>query len=157
MASFFHASEIAGAAVEIERRGQSFYNMVASGAKDPEVKRFFEYFAGEEARHEQIFELLRDRLGKAELPAWATAEEYVQYLSALIDSHSLFSDTQAKMVISGDLDKRQAVRMAMSFEKDTILFFYEMKELLPASEKAIVDECIAEEKRHLKQLRGMLG
>ncbi len=156
MAQFFNAAEIASAAVEIETRGQAFYLRVAQAAKDKDVARFFEFFAGEEAKRKGLFEALAKRLGPVELPAWSTKEEYADYLAALLDTHALFSGGLAETLMAGAADQASAMRLAMSFEKDTILFFMEMKELVPESEKAFIDWCIREERTHLKMLRERL-
>ncbi|WP_027183557.1 ferritin-like domain-containing protein [Desulfovibrio inopinatus] len=157
MASFFHANEIAKFAVEIERRGQEFYRQAALNAQEPDARNFFEYFAGEETKHEQLFQQLFDRLGKIELPAWSTSNEYVEYLNALIDSHQIFTPGLAQRLAEKAKDKNEAIRMAMAFEKDTILFFMEMRELVPEAEKAFIAEIIEEERGHLKKLRGALS
>lgn len=156
MAQFFTAGEIAKAAIEIESRGQEFYLRVAAKAKKPETQDFFKFFAGEEAKHRKLFEDLAKRLGPVELPAWSTNEEYAEYLAALLDSHALFSGEYAEKLMSEAEDEAAAVRMAMSFEKDTILFFNEMRELVPDAEKGFVQHCIDEERSHLRQLRGRL-
>ncbi|TVQ98467.1 MAG: rubrerythrin [Desulfovibrionales bacterium] len=156
MAGFFHAAEIAEAAVNIEQKGQTFYVNAAESAKNPDVKDFFLYFAKEEAKHEQIFLQFKERLGKVELPAWSTSDEYAAYLQALIDSHSIFSPELKKRLVEAD-SENEAIRLAMGFEKDTILFFMEMKELVPDSEKKFVQQCIDEERSHLRQLSKMLS
>ncbi len=155
MAGFFQAAEIAEAAVNIEQEGQVFYTNAAHAAKNPDVKDFFLFFAKEEARHEQFFQEFKERLGKVELPAWSTTEEYGLYLQALIDSHSIFSpDLQKRLAEAAS--ENEAIRLAMGFEKDTILFFMEMKELVPDSEKKFVSQCIDEERSHLRKLAKML-
>jgi len=156
MAGFFKAAEIVEAAVNIEQQGQAFYTRAAEAARNPDAKDFFLYFAKEESRHEEIFLKFKERLGKTELPAWSTSDEYSQYLSALIDSHSIFSpDLQKRLAEAGD--ENEAIRLAMGFEKDTILFFMEMRELVPESEKKFVLQCIEEERSHLRQLASMLA
>ncbi len=156
MATFFSANEVAKAAVEIERKGQDFYRRVASKAKTDKNRELFNYLAAEEAKHEKIFSELFHRLGHIDLPAWATEAEYGQYLESLIMSHSLFSGGLAEKYMSEAGDEDTAIRMAMGFEKDTILFFMEMKELVPAGEQPSVQRCIEEERLHLRRLREML-
>lgn len=157
MAHFFHANEIAKAAVEIEKKGHAFYRKVASMAKTDKTRELFEYLAAEEQKHEAIFQALMERLGKIELPAWSTQDEYTQYLDALIDSHALFSGGLAEKYMADAEDEEIAIRMAMSFEKDTILFFVEMETLVPESEKNAIRQCIEEERLHLRRLKAMLG
>ncbi len=156
MASFFHANEIAEAAVEIERKGQAFYIRVAAMVENEEVKKLFEHLAKEEAKHEVIFSNLKDRLGEVELPAWSTEAEYAEYVDALITSHTLFNDELVTKYVENATDAESAIHLAMSFEKDTLLFFMEMKELVPDSEKEAVQSCSDEERLHLRQLRAML-
>ncbi len=157
MASFFHANEIAEAAVEIERKGQAFYLRVAAKAQKEEVRNLFQYLAKEESKHEVIFENLKERLGEVELPAWSTEDEYATYVDALITSHTLFNDELVDKYVENATDEVSAIHLAMSFEKDTLLFFIEMKELVPDNEKKAVQACIEEERLHLRQLRAMLA
>ena len=156
MAEFFSAADVIGAAVEMEKRGQVVYRRMAGAASEERVKRFFEGLAAEEARHEQIFAAMAARVGKAELPAWSAMQEYGDYLSALLDSHALFSprQTEALMDAAGSLE--DAVQAAMKLEKDSMLFFQEMLQLVPGSEHAHIWECIEEERRHLRQLASLL-
>lgn len=156
MAEFFKASEIVEAAVRIEQQGQEFYKDAAEAAQSRDAKDFFLFFAAEEARHEQIFRDLQARLGGFDLPAWSTSEEYSVYLQALIDSHSIFS-LDLEQRLAAVRNEAEAIRLAMGFEKDTILFFMEMRELVPESERRFIQQCIAEERSHLRKLSAMLA
>ncbi|WP_029893257.1 ferritin-like domain-containing protein [Desulfohalovibrio reitneri] len=156
MAHFFHANEVAKAAVEIEQKGREFYLRVADKAQNEELRDFFRYLADEESKHEEIFANLLERLGSVELPAWSTKEEYADYLRSLIESHSLFNGGLAEKYMSDADDADTAIRMAMGFEKDTILFFMEMRDMVPAKERGAVERCIDEERLHLRRLDEML-
>ena len=155
MATFFKAADVAKAAVEIEKKGEAFYRRMAEQTKDDALRSLFIHLAGEEHKHELIFSNLLTRLGSVELPAWSTTEEYGEYVDALISSHALF-DAQAEALMTGAADAEGGVRMALSFEKDTLLFFMELKELVPDAEKAAVQRCVDEERLHIRQLRAML-
>lgn len=155
MASFFRANEIANIAVEIEKKGRQFYLRLEEAAKTPETRELFHYLAVEETKHQKIFQDLADRLGDIELPAWATDDEYGSYIQGLVESHALFSDESVEKQLSALEDEKDAIRMAMNFEKDTLLFFVEMETFVPESEKAAVKECAQEEKLHLIRLQNM--
>lgn len=156
MAEFFNASDVVGAAVEMEKRGQAVYRRTAKAAKDASVKRLFENLAAEESRHEEMFLAMAKRVGNTELPAWSTMEEYSAYLGALLDSHALFAPGFSESLAAASGDLEDAVREAMRLEKDSMLFFQEMLYLVPGSEHPLVQECIEEERRHLRQLAAML-
>lgn len=155
MASFFRANEIAKFAVEIEKKGREFYLRLEESAQTSATRELFSYLAKEETKHQKIFQSLQDRLGEIELPAWATDEEYGSYIQGLIESHALFSDEGVEKQMAALEDEKTAIRMAMSFEKDSILFFVEMESFVPDSEKEAVRECIQEEKLHLIRLQNM--
>lgn len=156
MAYFFHANEIAQTAMEIERKGRAFYLRLVDAAKTEKVKKLFQYLAEEEAKHEKIFSSLKDRLGKVELPAWASNEEYTTYIQGLIESHALFSDGMVEKRMAAIEDEKEAVLMAMTFEKDTLLFFAEMESLVPENERQAIQECMDEERLHLSRLQTIL-
>lgn len=155
MANIFKANDVVLAAVEVERRGKAFYDYLVSVTTDPRTKELFEYLAAEEVKHEAIFQALYDRLGKVQLPAWSNEPEYLTYLNALIDTHALFAYGDLSNVKAQVKTREDALRIAMGFEKDSILFFVEMKEFVPESEKKFVEQCAEEERRHLRQLAGM--
>ena len=157
MARFFSASDIVGTAIEIERRGRNVYSAAAAAATDPAVKKFLEFFAGEEARHQAIFEGMAGRIGKIELPAGSNEEEYMEYVQALLDSHALFCGGAPEKELTDAADAIAAIEVASRFEKDTILYFREMMDLLPEAESGIVKQLLDEERGHLRQLRGMLA
>lgn len=158
MARFFSASDIARAAIEIERRGFSVYTESARAAESLDVKRFLEFFAAEEARHQAVFEKMAERLAPAAASAAGDDSEYMEYLQALLDSHALFA-------VGSTVDRRlseagnaaAAIELAIRFEKDTILFFWEVMDLLPLHEQGVVQKCLEEERSHLRQLSTMLA
>jgi rubrerythrin len=51
--------------------------------------------------------------------------------------------------VSSDIE---AMELAIGAEKDSILFYYEMKDLMPQRAQPTVNKIIAEEKSHLRQL-----
>ena len=142
MASFVNAADVIAAAVEIERRGHKFYENAAREAATPEAREFFEFMAKEELKHERIFESMQKRVGTPDLPFDVSNKEYLSYLEASLDSHMLFSEDQS-------IADKDPYRAAISFEKDTIVYFLAMLELVPESEKEHVIQCIAEEKGHM--------
>ena len=156
MASFFSATDIVEAAIEIERRGRDAYLKAASACTDARVKEFLEFFAGEEGRHQAIFEKMAARLGPVRVPAQSSPSEYMEYLQGLLDGHALFAGAGPDRLLPAAAGAASAIELAIRIEKDTILFYLEMQELIPPGERAAVRECIEEERSHLRQLSDML-
>jgi len=80
------------------------------------------------------------------------AGEYTTYLQALVDS-AVFTDdlvtSEMATKVSSDIE---AMELAIGAEKDSILFYYEMKDIMPQRAQPTVNKIIAEEKSHLRQL-----
>ena len=144
MASFITVADIITAAVEIERRGHAFYNHASMNALEVEDKDFFTFMAKEELRHEKNFKKMLERTGGLELPAGTSDAEYLEYVHLLLNSHEMFLPEQQRNAATHPLNT------AISFEKDTILFFTAMRRLVPDAEHAQIDLCITEEEKHLR-------
>ncbi|SDP43977.1 ferritin-like domain-containing protein [Desulforhopalus singaporensis] len=156
MAELFKANDVVTAAIEIEKRGEKFYLSLVDQAEDSKIRKVYEHLAREEVKHKQLFEELAQRLSKVELPAWSNESEYLSYLNALIDSHPLFRMKDLDEINKGVLSRKDALHIAIQFEKESILFFMEMREFVPESEKTFVTQCIDEERDHLRRLSEML-
>lgn len=156
MAGIFKASDILLAAQEVETRGEVFYNRLVETAGDDKLKETFRFLANEESKHREIFRKLYERLGQVELPAWAEEDEYASYLRFLIDSHTLFRLGDVDKISALACTREEAIQTAMGFEKDTILFFTEMREFVPEGEKKHIQDCIEEERAHLRLLARLL-
>ena len=46
--------------------------------------------------------------------------------------------------------------MAMGFEKETLLFFYDLRDMVSEADKQVLMRIVAEEKSHLRQLAAVL-
>ncbi len=146
MASFIKAADAVAAAVEIEKRGHAFYLEVAEKAVNPTDKKFFHYMAEEENRHEKLFSTMLTRLGGLELPAGSSDAEYLEYVQALLDSHTLFLPEAHERML------QSPIGAAIQLEKDTLLFFIALEEMVPEAERKTVRACADEERRHIKLL-----
>lgn len=155
MVTLFKANDAVLAAIEIEKRGEAFYLKLAEKAEDDRTRKLFAHLAGEETKHKAHFQALYERLGKVELPAGSNEAEFSGYMNALIDTHTLFRQKDTALMEKVKT-RKDAIIKAMGFEKESILFFMEMRELVPEKEKKFVADCIEEERQHLRQLNEML-
>jgi len=46
--------------------------------------------------------------------------------------------------------------MAMGLEKETLLFFYDLRDMVPAADRTFIEKVVAEEKSHIRRLAEML-
>jgi rubrerythrin len=151
MSIVFSASELINIAIGIERRGITFYDIMARSTDNEIARDVFQSLADMEREHIQIFQGMLDEADKYQ-PSEALTEEYAGYLQALIDS-AVFTDDAitSEMATQADSDV-QALELGINAEKDSILFYYQMRDIMPASALPMINRIIAEEKSHLRQL-----
>ncbi len=154
MSIAFSVSELINIAIGIERRGITFYDIMAKSTDNEIARHVFQGLTDMERGHIQIFQ---DMLGESDKypPSETSSEEYAGYLQALIDS-AVFTDDMitSEMATRANSDI-EAVELGISAEKDSILFYYEMKDIMPRPAQPTVNQIIAEEKSHLRQLSGL--
>lgn len=153
MAGNISARELIGIAIGVEERGIAFYDVMARSTDDPGAGQVFQHLTDMERRHARIFqEMLEQANG---LAIAANAQDNQPYLDSLVAS-SIFTDDLATSEmatrVSNDIE---AVELAIVAEKDSILFYYQLREMMTEPARVTIDRVIAEEKQHLEQLTGI--
>ncbi len=151
MSIAFSGSELVNIAIGIERRGITFYDTMTKSTKNVTARDMFQHLANVEREHIRIFQNMLTEAEKYQIPE-TYAEEYAAYLQALVDN-AVFTDDfiTGEMATTAGSDIK-ALELAISAEKDSILFYYGMKEITPQRAQLTVNKILAEEKSHLRQL-----
>lgn len=151
MAIIFSGSELINIAIGIEQRGIAFYDIMAKSTENAGVRDIFQYLTDMERTHIDIFEDMLGEPDKYHIPE-TYAEEYSAYLQALVDN-AVFTDdaitSEMATRVSSDIE---ALELAIGAEKDSILFYYGFKEIMPQRAQSMVDKIISEEKSHLREI-----
>ncbi len=147
----FSGEEIVKLAVEIEKQGQKFYEIAAARVTDPEIKSIFEFLAGEEKQHISDFEKLGETLPRDFTPNESYVGEYGDYIKALIDNHVFNHDNIEKFLPDISVP-REALAVAFRFEKDSILIFQELYNVVDDKGKEVLGKLIEQEKQHIRKL-----
>jgi rubrerythrin len=146
------AAEALQWALAIEKNGEAFYNEVAAKSTDREVKALFEDLAAQEQGHYKAFQKMLEEVKPDPYLSAVEHDEYQAYLKVALDS-ALFAGPDKGLALAKQAKDRQtALRAAMGFEKDTLLFFYDLREMVSEMERGIVSDIILEEKDHLRRL-----
>jgi rubrerythrin len=151
MALFFSGSELLEIAVGIERNGMAFYQALARKTGDRNVKDIYNYLAGEEKKHLDTFQGMSNSLGQAKPPETYT-EEYMLYLKSLVDSAVFSNVTEAQQKAAKVFNEIEALDTGIQAEKDSILFYTELQDLVKKPDHKVVLNTLNEEKKHLRQL-----
>lgn len=145
MNASFQMEDLFNVLIELETKGSENYEYLASKTDDQRMIGFFLNLAKQELRHKVIYEGY-----KKEFLVFEESEitpEYKEYMSVLL--HNSISILNQKEVSK---DSLIAYDMAITLEKDTILFLSEMKNIIPVSMHKKIDILMNEERQHLKFL-----
>lgn len=144
----FSAREIIDIAIGIEDSGNYFYSRCREKFDDKALKEVFSFLAEEEQRHREIFEKLDPDLMN-EKGLYTT--EYFQYLTAFGDEKVFKDKNDIDSAIKNINTPLDAIKIALTAEKDSILFYDELKELYENEKDTltILNRIINEERRHV--------
>jgi rubrerythrin len=143
-------------AVQTEKGGKLFYETVAQKQTDQRLKGLFEFLAAEEARHIIDFEAIARsvKTGPAEEPyKW---EEVVPYLRSVTESRYFLGSGTALSLAKESTTPLDALRNAMAFEKETLVFYTQVRDMVASHNRAAVDKLINEEKAHIRKLAAVM-
>jgi len=148
----FNADEVFEMGMDVEKNGEAYYKKAAELAKDPEIKKVFIHLMEEEVKHYDTFKKLREALPpKSSLPTVGDPEGLENlYLDALVKSRLFNSEHEAEELATKVGSEVEALKAALTFEKDTILFFQSMKSMTREDlGQAEIERLIEEERRHV--------
>jgi rubrerythrin len=153
MAFDFNADDVYEIAEQIEKNGADFYQKASGAVNDARYKKLLLDLATMELFHRKTFTEMRAALSAEEKKptVFDPNDEAVLYLKALADMRVFYQ----KEI---DYASIEAVLMtALSAEKDSIVFYVGMKDLVPSKlGKEKIDAIINEEKKHIQLLGGEL-
>lgn len=155
MSFSFNADEIFQMGVQIESNGQKFYETIAKNTSDSSAQKIFLDLAKWESQHIELF-----KKWQTELPGSARQgdlfdpnQELHLYLKATADSHVFIRNKDIPELASKCKTPIEALELAVTFEKDSVVFYTSMKKLVPEHlGKNQMDTLIDEEIRHIFML-----
>ena len=74
------------------------------------------------------------------------------YFEALVENAVFTDDAITSQLATRAKNALEALELAIAAEKDSILFYYEMRDIMPKQAQLIVNRIITEEKSHLLKL-----
>lgn len=151
----FSPHEILEIALNIEVEGYKFYMTMAKNSNREDAKSTFQYLAKQEEEHMQTFKILLRRFEKEadNLINWNEASDYLKTMS----EHKVFPDSATLVKRFASSEPEEIIRYAIEREKETVIFYYELLEIINDNEaREAVKKIIEEEKKHVVTLRELL-
>ncbi len=152
MDNIFAGSEIVELGIQIEKNGKDFYTALVTESKDEKAKEIFQYLAGEEEKHISVFQGILDRMDEKYEPPEFYPGEYFAYMNVLAGEYVFTRKDKGKEIAQRVKNDKEAVDLGIKFEKDSILFYVGLKEVVSKNDQKTVDTLIMQEQEHLKKL-----
>ena len=148
----FNADEILEMAEQIERNGARFYRKAAELVQDAAISKLLEDLASWEDGHERAFAAMRADLADQEREprVFDPEHETSMYLRAMADGHVFDARVDPTEKLTGTESATDILRMAIGQEKDSIVFYTGLKEMISQTAgRERIEEIIKEEMGHI--------
>lgn len=149
------ADEIFEMAEQIERNGARFYRRAAQGFTDSRARQLMLGLAAMEDQHEKVFVAMRGELLQQEREPRVPDPygEAILYVRGMADGHVFDVRKDPSEWLTGKETMEDILRTAIGLEKDSIVFYLGIKEIVPERlSKQRIDEIIKEEMGHIAVL-----
>ncbi|MBN2019652.1 MAG: ferritin family protein [Sedimentisphaerales bacterium] len=155
MAITFNLDEIFEMAEQIERNAAKFYHEASKKASDKKIIKTFIDLAAMEDGHMKTFQDMRKALSPEEkdTTAFDPENQAVLYLQAMADSHGTEGKKERDVMLTGSESLREVFEIAITAEKNSVVFYTALKELVEQTGRDKVDTIINEELGHLALLK----
>ncbi len=151
----FNATEVFRIALEIKDRCMAFYEKAQDVIQDSDVKQLFANLVREEMEHKGKIENLMARVPAG---GWAPAvsdpeKELDRYIKMMADQHMFSSAQDLDVQLAQVKSARDALKLALRFEKDSVIFFLGMQEATcEGKDRDLLALLIREEQDHVRRL-----
>ena len=155
MSIYLNADDVFRVGVQIETNGKLFYETAAKQTQETRAKELFKELAHWENQHIELFERLRLQLPETakEENLFDPGSELEMYIKATADSHIFIKNKDIASLVSTLKTPREVLDLAITFEKDSVVFYSAMKKAIPESfGKGRMDTLINEEIKHIAML-----
>ena len=150
----FSPEDVVRLAVDIEKKGQAFYEELIESFDNPEIREIFQMMLNEEENHEYLFNDFLEKYTKDTVRK-SFEEEGRGKIEALAASHLFVRNEKIEEKINQITSPIEAIELAIEFEKDSVVFFTGIKEYVFEDEYGVIEKLAKEEMLHDVRLLDM--
>ncbi len=144
--------ELIETAINIEEAGKKFYEKLTAYVENEKFKEFFTRMAQEEEKHMQRFKALGEKYGQ---DIYIESDEALLYLKKYTEGR-VFPALEDMLSWVEEKSFEEVVDYSISMEKESIIFYTELKAWLrEENTRKLLDAIIDEEREHIRMLVAM--
>ena len=152
MPELFSAAELINVAIREERTGATYYRALAEKTDSEELAKFALEVAAMEDEHERKFRDLLARVGQYEPRGESHEGEYSDYMAYMCEGRIFPTGKDGVELARSQPSDEAAVTTAMEMERNTLLFYHELLPFIAENDRHLIDDIIAEERKHVTDL-----
>jgi rubrerythrin len=159
MTLMFGIEEILQMAQRIERNGAAFYRAAAEGIDRPVLQAKLEELAAMEDAHREVFIAMAEELAPRDESSDAApiSDETSAYLRTMADATVFEEDLDPVALATKLASSQELLRTAIHLEKETILFYLGLRELVVGTgPQERMERILQEEMGHVALLKQQL-
>jgi rubrerythrin len=156
----FSADEVFQIAEQIERNGARFYRRASQGFTDARAREILLDLAIAEDEHQEAVAAMRAELARQEREPTVPDPygEAVWYLQGMADGQLFDVKVDPSELLTGKETTEEILRTAIGLEKESIVFYLGMKDMVPEGRgKQRIDDIIRQEMGHIAALSKALA
>jgi len=159
MAKLLTLDEIMAMAIQMEAGAAAFYRRAAGSVPAGKLQAMLSGLATTEEGHRQTFEAMRRKAAEAAPKAGTDplVGEGGLFMAALASGIRVEGSGADSRALDGVKSADKVLSFAVDMEKEAVLFYVGMRDVVPAPDREWLDRIIAEEKQHLATLARELG
>jgi len=137
-------------ALQIEQTGKAIYETALKQIQPPPLIELFQFLAKEEDSHITTFQKIYDEFKITGEGFEVSRPEDMLYLETLAKSQ-IFQGKAINEVLRTQ-EPLQLINLALSFERDALLFFMKLYRMVCAKDRELISQLIKEEEGHIVKL-----
>jgi rubrerythrin len=151
MVMTFTADEIYEIAEQIERNAAEFYRDAAERCPNEDIRQLLLDMSETENEHLETFQNMREKLAEeVGLSIFDPFGRSAMYLQAIADARSWEGRVNPMQALTGNETAREIIEIAVESEKEMVVFYVGLKDLVYfKAGKDKVEEIIIEELNHI--------
>lgn len=152
MKSKYTAKDVLEMVIQAKSKGVDFYMALARNSENYHVAQLFAELAKDEQRHKIALEKWSKTM-KSDKKDEAYPGDKLMFLKSLVDKSIFLCSEACKKALNTTISEEEALKVALNFEKDFMLFLHEFKyNLSDKKDVLLIDKLLDEEATHVRDM-----
>ena len=151
MSEQYTTRDILEMTIKAKEKGVAVYMDLARTSENYHVSQLFSKLAREEQHHKLLLKEWFESLPEAKRSE-AYPGEKSMFLRSLVDENTFNCCEAERKILEKSIIEEEALKAAINFEKDYMLFLHELKQYAGTGAEETIDKLLDDETRHIREI-----